>query len=310
MPQFGLGTWQSKKGEVKTAVEHAIDAGYRHIDCAWVYGNEDEVGAGIATKIAEGVVKREDLFVTSKLWNVFHNPNDVQRAFKMSLDNFGLDYIDLYLMHFPMGFKNINDNPMPMREDGKGVQYDEIDYLKTYHGMEGLMGTGQCRALGVSNFNQFQLNRLLTEAKSHLPVNNQIEINPYFNNDELVQFCHAQNVLVTAYSPLGNPSAPATRAWADDHVPLIEDERLTAMATKYGKSPAQILIRYAIDRGCCVIPKSTSEHRIIANGDVFDFELTKDEVDSILAFEKGFRVVELSHNDNHKYFPHRPDYKE
>ena len=131
-------------------------------------------------------------------------------------------------------------------------------------------------------------------------MNNQIEINPYFNNDELVQFCHAQNVLVTAYSPLGNPSAPATRAWADDHVPLIEDERLTAMATKYGKSPAQILIRYAIDRGCCVIPKSTSEHRIIANGDVFDFELTKDEVDSILAFEKGFRVVELSHNDNHK----------
>jgi len=310
MPQFGLGTWQSQKGEVKKAVEFAIDAGYRHLDCAWVYGNEDEVGAGVRQKIEQGVIKREDLFITSKLWNIFHQPNDVERAFQMSVEKLGLDYIDLYLMHFPMGFKNIDDNPMPMREDKKGVQFDEVDYLKTYHAMEALMDSGKCRALGVSNFNKFQLSRLLNESKKHQPVNNQIEINPYFNNDELVSFCRDQNILVTAYSPLGNPSAPPTRKWSDDHIPLIQDARLQPLADRYQKSIAQILIRYAIDRGLCVIPKSTSKARIEANADVFDFELASEDVDLILGFEKGFRVVEISHNASHKYYPHRPNYSE
>jgi len=310
MPQFGLGTWQSKPGEVKVAVEAAIDAGYRHIDCAWVYGNEDEVGAGVRQKIKEGIIKREELFITSKLWNIFHQPVDVKRGFQMSLQKFGLDYIDLYLMHFPMGFKNINDNPMPMREDGKGVEFDEVDYLKTYHAMESLMDGGQCRALGVSNFNEFQIARLLKESKKYLPTNNQIEINPFFNNDGLVKFCQKNDVVVTAYSPLGNPSAPPTRKWDEKHVPLIKDKRLLPLAKKYKKSPAQILLRYALDRNLCVIPKSTSPSRILDNADIFDFELEIDEVDFLLGLELGFRVVELSHNSSHKYFPHRKDYSE
>ena len=143
MPQFGLGTWLSERGQVQAAVECAIDLGYRQIDCAWVYGNEDEVGAAIKNKIGEGVVKREELFIVSKLWNIFHQPDQVQRAFDLSLSKLDCGYVDLYLMHFPVGYQNVDDNPFPMHPNGKQALFDELDYMVTYEAMEGLMKNGQ-----------------------------------------------------------------------------------------------------------------------------------------------------------------------
>lgn len=308
MPQFGLGTWLSEKGKVQTAVEDAIDLGYRQIDCAWVYGNEDEVGAAIKNKIDQRIVKREELFIVSKLWNIHHQPDDVQRALDLSLRSLDLDYLDLYLMHFPLGFENINDNPFPFDKKNNRMFFDEIDYITTYNAMEELMGD-HCKGLGVSNFNTFQISRLL-ENSSHKPLVNQIESNPYNHNQELVDHCRELGVEIMAYSPLGNPAAPPTRNWEENSVPLIQDPIVSKIAEKYGKTNAQVLIRYAIDRGVIVIPKSVTKSRLEANSNVFDFELDGGDKETLLNLERGFRVVELAANIDHKYYPFRENYSE
>lgn len=308
MPQFGLGTWLSEKGKVQTAVEDAIDLGYRQIDCAWVYGNEDEVGAAIKNKINEGVVKREDLFIVSKLWNIFHQPDQVQRALDLSLKELDLDYLDLYLMHFPVGFKNIDDNPFPVDKEKKRAVFDEIDYVITYNEMEKLVGD-HCKGLGVSNYNEFQISRLL-ENSSHKPLVNQIESNPYHHNQQLIDHCKGLGVEIMAYSPLGNPAAPPTRKWEEDTVPLIQDPVVGSIGESYGKTSAQVLIRYAIERGLIVIPKSVTKSRLAANADVFDFELSENDLARLKDLERGFKVVELAANKDHKYYPFRDNYSE
>merc|ERR1712227_119462 len=309
MPQFGLGTWLSDRGQVQKAVECAIDLGYRQIDCAWVYGNEDEVGAAINNKIKEGVVNREDLFIVSKLWNIHYRPDQVQRAFDMTLKNLDCGYLDLYLMHFPVGFHNKNDNPFPLDPKNREAHFDELDYMVTYEAMENLIKTGQCKGLGLSNFNEFQVSRVLKNC-SELPLVNQIESNPYANNQGLIDHCLSNGVEIMAYSPLGNPAAPPTRKWEKNSVPLIKDPTVALIAESHGKTSAQVLIRYAIDRGLIVIPKSVTPERLAANADVFDFELSKDEVSTLLGLERGFRVVEIEANKNHKYYPWRENYAE
>ncbi|KAJ8944861.1 hypothetical protein NQ314_009351 [Rhamnusium bicolor] len=198
LPVVGLGTYKSGPGEVKKAIKDAIDAGYRHFDCAWFYGNEAEVGIGLRAKIDEGKVKRQDLFITSKLWNNFHAKDQVVPMLKETLNNLKLDYVDLYLIHWPFGFKE-TASLWPV---GKGAAaYSDVDYLETWQGMEECVNLGLAKSIGISNFNAEQIERLLKNCKIK-PVCNQVEVNPNLNQKKLIEFCKQRDIVVVGYCPL------------------------------------------------------------------------------------------------------------
>jgi len=305
IPQFGLGTWKSKPGEVEAAVKAAIDCGYRHIDCALVYGNENEVGAAIAAKIAEGVVKREDLFITSKVWNTFHSKAKVMECVKRTLASLRIASVDLLLVHWPMGLDESDDDELfPKTAEGK-FAYSDVDYLETWEAMEEVYAQGLAKAIGLSNFNSKQTERVLEAAKVK-PMMNQFEIHPYFNNEKLIQFCLSKDVQVTAYSPLGSPDRP----WAkpDDPV-LLQDPAILAIADKHDKSSAQVLIRFALQRGIVVIPKSVTPSRIAANMEVFDFELSAEDMQTIMGFNRADgRACHLNWMNDHPHWPFHEEF--
>jgi len=297
VPIFGLGTWKSQPGEVTQAVKDAIDIGYRHIDCAHIYGNEKEVGAAIKAKIAEGVVKREDLFITSKLWNTFHSPNLVEPAIKQTLADFGLEYIDLYLIHWPHGFKEGGDL-FPKNPDDTPALSD-VDYLDTWKAMEDVLSKGLTKNIGVSNFNSEQITRLLENSKVK-PVTNQVECHPYLTQTKLSDFCKEKDILITAYSPLGSPDRP----WAKPDDPkLLDDKKLIELGKKYNKTPAQIVIRYQVDRSHIVIPKSVNKSRIAENINIFDFKLSPEDIAYIDTFDCNGRFCAIESARSSIYYP-------
>lgn len=304
-PVLGFGTWKSKTGEVEEAVKNAIDVGYRHIDCAMVYGNEKEIGKAIKQKLDEGVVKREDLFITSKLWNTFHQPDYVETVLKKSLSDLQIDYLDLYLMHWPMAFKEglLEEEWFP--KDANGVTIEgNGSYIETYKAMEKLVQKGLVKSIGVSNFNKKQIENIINIATVK-PVNNQVECHPYLNQKKLQEFCAQHNIVLTAYSPLGSPDRP----WAKSEDPsLLEDPKIVAIAKKYNKSTAQILIKYQLQRGNIVIPKSVTKSRIESNFDVWDFALEQEDIKEIDTFDNNGRVLHLNWNKHFKDYPFHDEY--
>jgi len=296
VPILGLGTWKSPPGEVKAAVEAAIDLGYRHIDGAHIYGNETEVGAALKTKIDAGVVTREELFITSKLWNTFHRPDLVVPACKKTLSDLGLEYLDLYLIHAPYGFKEGGE--LFPTVDGQ-IQFSDVDYLDTWKVMETLVTSGLVRSIGISNFNASQLKRVV-ENSTIKPATNQVECHPYLNQSKLSKVCKDNGILLTAYSPLGSPDRP----WAKPGDPLLlEDPKIKSLAEKYKKTPAQILIRYQIERDHIVIPKSVTKSRIAQNMDVFGFKLSDEDLKLINTFDCNGRMCPMTGALGHKYHP-------
>ncbi|CAH1269911.1 AKR1B10 [Branchiostoma lanceolatum] len=300
MPLLGLGTWQSKAEEVYNAVKVAIDAGYRHIDTAWVYKNEKEVGQAIKEKIAEGKIKREDVFVTTKLFTAFSRPEHVRECMMQSLADLGLDYVDLYLIHSPLCFK-YGSNPFAHAGNPEEV-YDEVDYVDTWKGMEPLVDEGLAKSIGVSNFNKQQLERLVQNCRIK-PAVNQVELHPYLAQQDLVDFCKRNNVLLTAYSALGAPARPKVFASGEEDPVLMDDPSVVAIAKKYGKSAAQVLIRYQLDRGVSVIPKSVTPSRIQANFDIMNFSLSKEDLASLGQLDRKLRYVGANLFVKHKFFP-------
>ncbi|KAJ3665099.1 hypothetical protein Zmor_000612 [Zophobas morio] len=297
-PMFGLGTWKSKPGEVVQAVKDAIDIGYRHIDCAHLYGNEKEVGEAIKTKISEGVVKREDLYITSKLWCNSHRSDLVEPALKVTLKNLGLDYLDLYLIHWPVDFK-AGPDLYPVDANDKFV-FGNVDYVDVWKAMEEVNKKGLAKSIGISNFNKRQIERVLEKA-AIVPATNQIECHPYLNQNKLIEFCKSKGITVTAYSPLGSPDRP----WAKPDDPkLTEDPKIVQIAAKYKKSPAQVILRYQIQRGNITIPKSVNKSRLRENLDIFDFELSADDIAYLDTFDCNGRVchfVEATGHPNHPF---------
>lgn len=296
-PIFGLGTWKSKPGEVTQAVKDAIDVGYRHIDCAHIYGNEPEVGEAIAAKIKEGVVKREDLYITSKLWNTRHRPDLVEPSIRTTLKNLRLDYLDLYLIHWPFALKEDGDL-FPTNPDGTWA-YSDVDYVDTWKAMEEVQKKGLTKSIGVSNFNKRQLQRILDNATIP-PVTNQIEIHPYLNQKKLIEFCRSKNIAITAYSPLGSPDRP----WAKPGDPqLLDDPKIVALAKKYNKTPAQVVLKYQVQRGNITIPKSVTKSRIIQNFDIWDFNLTNEDIALLDTFDCNGRICPSDEAYTHKDHP-------
>ncbi|XP_022212913.1 1,5-anhydro-D-fructose reductase [Drosophila obscura] len=302
MPMVGLGTWRSPPEVVTQAVKDAIDIGYRHFDCAHIYANEAHVGVAIREKIQEGVVTRDELFITSKLWNTFHKPELVRAACETSLRNLGIDYLDLYLMHWPMAYKSGNNLYPTCPDTGKAV-FEDIDYIDTWKAMEDLVDSGLVHAIGVSNFNEKQINRLLGLAKLK-PVMLQIECHPYLRQKSLITLCYDNAIGVTAYSSLGSGHTPYEKPGG---YPLLQHPIVVSVAEKYGRTPAQVLLRYQTQSGIIVIPRSVSKQHMQDNFKrIWDFELAIDDVKAIDGLDCNGRFMTMKAAYGHPHHPFEP----
>lgn len=249
MPVLGLGLWKAPGGQAQKAVLHAFAAGYRLIDTAMIYGNEADVGRAF---VASGL-SREDVFITTKLWKEHHGFERATRAFERSLKNLGMDYADLYLVHWPGG------------GDRKG----------SWKALENIYEEGRCRAIGVSNYTMDHLDELLSLCR-HQPAVNQVELNPFLNQKDLLGYCADKGIQIEAYGPL-------------THAAKLHDPRLLTMAARYARSPAQLLIRWGLQHGLVEIPKSVNRERIVENADVFSFAIHKEDMEVLDGMDEGLR---------------------
>lgn len=294
MPQIGLGTWKSDPGVVSNIVQTAIQVGYRSIDCACDYGNEQEVGKGIADGIAAAGISRQDLFVTSKLWNHYHRPEHVRPALEKTLSDLNLNYLDLYLIHFPISLKYVpfekryppgwvHDPEVP--EDNHLIP-DPVSIHDTWAAMEALVDAGLVRHIGLSNFPAILIMELLSKSRIR-PSVLQVELHPYLQQEALLSYCKREKIAVTAYSSLGAISyAPLGMDKGDS---LLEDPVLCSVAKRNGKSPAQVALRWAFQRGTIIIPKTSKVERLKENLELINWKLADEDMEQIASMERGRR---------------------
>lgn len=294
IPPVGLGLWKVAKPSVPGLVEEAIRVGYRHLDSACDYGNEVEAGAGIKAALAGAGCRREDLWVTSKLWNTYHSPKHVRPAVERTLRDLGLDYLDLYLVHFPIALRYV---PFEERYP-PGWVFDPsaakprmeaaaVPLAATWQAMEELVDAGLVRQIGVCNYGVSLVRDLLSQARIR-PAVLQVEIHPYLTQEKLLRFCRENGIAVTAFSPLGAPSyVPLGMATASESV--LGHPTVTTIADDVGRTPAQVVLRWGAQRGTAVIPKTSRPERLCENLALFDFALTDEQMTSITALNQNRR---------------------
>ncbi|VDO01866.1 unnamed protein product [Rodentolepis nana] len=301
VPQVAFGTFEAPRTEVYNAVKEAFDAGYRHIDCAMLYANEEEVGQAIAESMKKHNLKREDIFVTSKLWCDRHDPKVVRKSCEESLKALGLEYLDLYLIHFPFSFQ--------VKE---GAKFDFVDPNKlifenhkledTWREMEKLVPAGLAKSVGVSNFNKRQIEHIIKHG-TMVPAVNQIEVHLHWLNTKLIEFCRSKGIQVEAYAPFGSPGFIKEKFES-----LFELKAVVEIANKHKVTPAQVLIRHGLQRNMVVIAKSVTPERIHKNFDVLSFELTKEEMDKLNHAGTSIRLFKIPAMVDHPEYPFHDEY--
>ncbi|KAM5234958.1 aldo-keto reductase family 1 member C23-like protein [Ctenodactylus gundi] len=308
IPALGLGTYateETSKTMTMEATKFAIDAGFRHIDSAYAYRNEEEVILAIKSKIADGTVKREDIFFTSKLWCTFHRPELVQPVLEKVLKKHHLDYVDLYLVHFPMSLKP-GEQIYPTDKHGKLI-YDTVDLCGTWEAMEKCKEAGLAKSIGVSNFNRRQLEMILNKpGLQYKPVCNQVECHPYLNQSKLLEYCKSKDIVLVAYGALGTQR---DKRWVAPSAPfLLEDPVLCAVAKKHNRSPALVALRYQLQRGVVVLAQSLIEKEIKENLQVFEFQLTSEDMKVLDGLNRNFRYLPAEFIADHPNYPFSDEY--
>jgi alcohol dehydrogenase (NADP+) len=283
MPSLGLGTWKAAPGEVGRAVRDALELGYRHIDCASIYGNEAEIGAALQQAFRAGVVNREAIWVTSKLWNDCHEPEQVRPALLRSLQSLGLEQLDLYLIHWPVAHRH---GVLMAEQATDQIPLEQLPLHDTWAAMEALVDEGLVRQIGVSNCSAAKIAAFLPHAR-HRPMVNQVERHPWLQQNALLQYCQLEQIRLTAYSPLGSPSG-------DGEAPLLEDPVITGIAAELKASSAQVLLAWGLATGTAVIPKSVRRDRLASNLAASQLELSSTDLERIAALDRHHRFVDGS----------------
>ncbi|KAH8173189.1 aldo/keto reductase family protein [Sarocladium implicatum] len=305
MPLVGFGLWKVPADKAADTVYNAIKVGYRLFDGAYDYANEKEAGQGVRRAIEEGLVKREDIFITTKLWNNYHRKEHALQMAKAQNAAWGLGHIDLYLIHFPVALKYIDPEerryPAWWMDDNGTIELDNVPIRDTWEALESIVDQGIARSIGVSNFQAQSLMDLSTYAR--IPISAlQIEHHPYLVQPDLVALAKEMGIAVTAYSSLGPQSyVELNNGRVSANQLLMETDTVKKAAEKHGKSPAQILLRWATQREVAVIPKSNNPDRLAQNLDVLNFDLNQAEIDEISGLDKGLRF-----NDPGYYLVNRP----
>jgi D-xylose reductase len=294
LPAIGLGLWKIAKPDAPGLVHEAIRVGYRHLDSASDYANEQEVGVGIRRALEDQLCKRADLFVTSKLWNTYHAPEHVRPALERSLRDLGLDCLDLYLIHFPIAQKFVpfeKRYPPAWFYDPDAarpkIELSGVPIRETWQAMEELQRAGLVRHIGVSNFNCQLLRDLLSYCKIR-PATLQVESHPYLTQEKLLRFCQQEQIAYVAFSPLGALSY-LSLGMAREEEAVMDETVVQELARRHGKTSAQVLLRWGVQRGTAVIPKTSRPERLRENLDIFDFELTPDDMLAIGALNRNRR---------------------
>nr|XP_048316817.1 aldo-keto reductase family 1 member C1-like isoform X3 [Myodes glareolus]XP_048316818.1 aldo-keto reductase family 1 member C1-like isoform X3 [Myodes glareolus]XP_048316819.1 aldo-keto reductase family 1 member C1-like isoform X3 [Myodes glareolus] len=297
--------YQVSKSKILESTKIAIDVGFRHIDAAYVYENEEEIGQAIRSKIADGVVKREDIFLTTKLWSTFHRPELVQVCLEKSLKKFQLDYVDLYLIHYPISIKPSEE--MYTKDENGKILFETVDLCATWEAMEKCKDAGLVKSIGVSNFNRRQLEMILNKpGLKYKPVCNQVECHPYLNQSKLLDFCKSRDIVLVAYAALGSQRP---KIWVDQNALfLLNDPVLCAMAKKHNRSPAQIALGYQMQRGVIALAHSYEENEMKENIQVLEFQLPPEDVEVIDGLHRNFRYFPATVAAGHPNFPFLDEY--
>ena len=286
MPSVGLGLWKLDQPETADIIVNGVKSGYRHLDSAADYGNEIQVGEGIKQTLSQGICRREDLWVTSKLWNTFHRPEHVLPACEKSLRDLSTDYIDLYLIHFPISLKYVAfDKRYPPEwiydptAENPRMHIDPVPLSETWHAMEGLVERGLVKEIGVCNYNSSLLHDLMAYA-SIKPAMLQIESHPFLTQEKLIKTAKNYGIAVTCFSPLGALSYMELEM-ADQNESVLNENAVKVAAERLDRTPAQVVLRWGLQRGTAVIPKTSKKERLIENQSLFDFELSNQEMSDI-----------------------------
>ncbi|XP_058799848.1 aldo-keto reductase family 1 member A1 isoform X8 [Phymastichus coffea] len=318
MPVVGLGTWQAKSEEMEDLITNAFSSGYRHIDTAFNYNNEEAIGKSLKQWFNQGG-KRDQVFITTKLPNFGNRPSDVEKFIKLSLQRLGLDYVDLYLVHMPFAFIQDKDTFAPATNANGTFALDlESDPVAVWKEMEKQVKAGRTKSIGLSNFNISQIQNILNNSEIK-PSNIQIELHAYMQQRPIREFCRQHNISVTGYSPIASPGAKQHfqtkyNYSADKFPDLLGHPMVKEIAETHNKTTAQVLLRHAVQGGVIVIPKSSNPGRIKSNIEIFDFSLTDEEMHRLNSLDQAevgriFNFLFFKGVENHPQYPFRSELK-